>query len=94
MRRLLFTLLIVASLAACDKKEDLPEKTGTLQLIALDGCMNLIVLEDGTRLEPVANLSGIELQPNKPFAIRYRSKPAVSICMAGETVEIVTLRYL
>jgi hypothetical protein len=94
MRKLILALLIVSSLAACDKNEDLQEKTGILQSIVLDGCSYVIVLEDGTRLEPVANTSGIDLQPNKPFALRYRSKPTPSICMVGETVEIVSLRYL
>lgn len=94
MRKLILTLLVVASLAACDKKEELPEKAGTLQSLVLDGCTYVIVLEDGTRLEPVANSSGVELLPNKPFVVRYRGKPAASICMVGETVEIVSLRYL
>jgi len=95
MRKTILGLLMLATVAACNKKDDgSPETTGVLQLLALDGCTYIIVLENGTRLEPVGNTSGVDLQPNKLFVFRYRIKPTPSICMAGETVEIISLRYL
>ncbi len=97
MRKTILGLLIFATVVACNKKDDddLPETTGVLQL--LDGCSSVIALEDGTRLEVVSNISGMDLQLNRPFAFRYRIKSipgGISICMVGKGVEIVSLRYL
>jgi hypothetical protein len=95
MRKIILAALLFTLFISCDKnKEKLEEGTGILHPFALDGCVNVITLEDGKRLEPVSNLSGVEMEINKRFIIRYRLKPAFSICMSGETVEIVSLRYL
>jgi hypothetical protein len=95
MRNVLLAILAMILIISCDKKKDpIFTRTGILQPLPLDGCTNVIVLDDGTRLEPASNLSGVELQINKRFIFRYRLKPAFSVCMAGESIEIISLRYL
>jgi hypothetical protein len=90
---LLFTLI---SIGISCKKEKLEEYTGTIKDYTgmLDGCGIMIDLDNGNRLHPVSNLSGISLEKNKRVVITFRDKPAFNICMAGQTVEIVSLRYL
>ena len=78
------------------KKEKTEEFNGTIEDFTgrLDGCSYLVKLDNGKTLEPALNSSGVTLIPGKRIAITYRNKPAYSVCMAGETIEILTLRYL
>ena len=94
MRKLLIICVLLAGIAC--SKEKTTGLNGTIEDFTgrLDGCGYLIQLDNGKRLEPVSNVSGRELIPGRRVSIEYISKPAVSICMAGETVEITSLRYL
>jgi hypothetical protein len=95
MRKIIFSLAILAALSSCTKK-DVEEFNGTIQDFTgrLDGCRYLIQLDNGTRLEPVVIPNNITLLPGRRIAVQYIDKPAFSICMAGQTVEITSLRYL
>ena len=94
MYKLILFLAITVSIVSC-KKNQVDEYTGLIKdYTGLDGCGLMIDLDNGNRLEPVKNSSGIILEKNKRVVITYKSVPAASICLAGETVEIVSLRYL
>ena len=95
MRNLIFFMVLLFVLSSC-RKNKLEEFNGTIQNFfgRLDGCRYLIQLDNGKRLEPVALPGNITLIDGRRIAIKYKSKPAFSICMAGETVEITSLRYL
>ena len=59
----------------------------------LDGCIWVIELTDGTRLEPI-NLGDFDIVPadGKKIDIAYTTAPSyLSICMAGEIVEITAI---
>jgi len=59
----------------------------------LDGCGYLIVLEDGTRLEPI-NLNSQTVAPadGKKVWITYtKATNSASICMVGDMVEITCI---
>jgi hypothetical protein len=60
----------------------------------LDGCGMLIDLNNGDRLMPVSIPAGVTWVARKKICIRYKEKPAFNICMAGKTVEIISLTYL
>jgi len=94
MRILLIAVFLFAGLSC--KKEKAEEFNGTIEDFTgrLDGCTDLIQLDNGKRLEPALNSSGVTLIAGKRIAITYKIKPAYSVCMAGETIEILTLRYL
>jgi hypothetical protein len=96
MRTVVIIFMLLVTGLSCHKEETRDEFTGTIEDFTgrLDGCGYLIQLDNGNRLEPAANYSGQPLTPGRRIAIRYKSKPAFSICMAGETVEIISLRYL
>ena len=59
----------------------------------LDGCTFLIRLDDGTTLEPITIPEGTTLIHNRRVAVTYKEKPAMSVCMAGTTANILTLVY-
>lgn len=54
----------------------------------------MIVLPDGTKLEPVTIPEGFSFVDGKEVSFCYEEKPAVSICMAGKTVIIKRIRYI
>jgi hypothetical protein len=95
MPRIIIVFAFLIGFFSCNK-EKTEEYTGTIEDFwgRLDGCVYLIQLDNGKRLEPTLNSSGVSLVAGRRMAIKYRSKPSISICMAGETVEIITLRYL
>ena len=94
MRNLiLFTMLIFAGLA-CDKPV-LEESTGIVKdLTGFDGCGKVILLDNGTTLEPVEVPQNVTLQPNARVSVKFRKVDTYSICMTGLTVKVVHLRYL
>lgn len=94
MVRIIFLFLFISIIASCNK-ERLEEYTGVIKdYTGLDGCGLLIDLDNGDRLMPVANISGVGLEENRRIAVKFRDKPVFNICMAGTTVVIVNLRYL
>lgn len=57
----------------------------------LDGCRFLIQLESGQKLEPV-NLDSTFHKDGKKVWLKYQEeKDAMSICMAGEIVRIISI---
>jgi hypothetical protein len=92
-----FNVLFVAILLiiSCNK-ESHDEIKGTVRDLTgrLDGCGKVIELDNGTRLEPVQLPTDIVLNAGERVAIKYDTVSAVSICMAGVTVKITSLRYL
>ena len=94
MYKLILLFAFVFSGLSCSKNH-LEEYTGLVKdYTGLDGCGVMIDLDNGNRLHPVANLSGVSLEKNKRVAIKFTDKPVINTCMAGQTVEIVSLRYL
>ena len=91
----LLAVFIISTLLAptCRKAET--EIIGTVKdMTGLDGCSIMILLDSGQRLEIVSKPANVTLIPDKKVAINYKEVSRVSICMAGPTVEILTLRYL
>jgi hypothetical protein len=79
---------------AC-KKNNAGEVTGTIKdFTGLDGCGLMIVLDNGDRLEIVTLPAGTILKADQRVAIIYSERLVVSICMAGKTEEIKSLRYI
>lgn len=95
MRKLLLIFLFAITAMKCEK-EQLEEEMGLLKDYTgtLDGCGFLIELDNGNRLEPVSNQSGVTFENNRRVMVKYRVKQTYSICMAGQGAEIVSLRYL
>jgi len=79
--------------SSCNKLS--PEVNGTVKdFTGFDGCGVMIVLDNGEKLEIVSLPSNTSLINNRRVAIRYKNVSRISICMAGPTVEITSLRYL
>jgi hypothetical protein len=95
MRKLIIIFLLSITALNC-KKEQLEEQSGLLKDYTgtLDGCGFLIELDNGSKLEPVSNQSGVTFENNRRIIVKYRLKQTYSICQAGQGVEIVSLRYL
>ena len=88
---LFFALLTIFS---CNKSQQ-EEVNGTVKdFTGLDGCTMMIVLDNGQRLELVSIPSNTTLIVDRRVAIKYKPVSAISICMAGLTVKIISLRYL
>lgn len=86
--------MLVLAVISC-RKNGVDEVMGIVEdLHGLDGCGYVIKLNSGERLEPVSNTSGVALEPGRRVAIKYKSRPVASICMVGETVDILSLRYV
>ena len=94
----LFAVVIIFFLTGftCNKlKVETGEVTGTVKdFTGLDGCGKMIVLDTGERLEIVSLPPNTTLTVNRRVAIKYTPVPRASICMAGTTAEITSLRYL
>ena len=87
---LLFLLVISFS---C--KKNTPEATGVLKdYTGFDGCRFLVFLDNGEKLEPVSLPANVTLVNNARVAVCYKIVYRASICMMGETAEIISLRYL
>ncbi len=81
------------AVTSCNKVQT--EITGTVKdFTGLDGCRLMIVLDSGERLDAVILPSNTTLIANRRIAITYKPVSAASICMAGTTVEVTSLRYL
>ena len=94
MRNLIVIALLMMAGWSCDKLP-LEESEGLIKdLTGLDGCGNVILLDNGTTLEPVELPENVVLQPNARIAIKFRKVERYTACMSGLTVKIVHLRYL
>lgn len=60
----------------------------------LDGCKWLIELEDGSKFEPVSFPEGFVMYPDLPVKFTFEPVAAMSICMAGQTIEVTTIEAL
>ncbi|MEM7102074.1 MAG: hypothetical protein AAF502_03010 [Bacteroidota bacterium] len=58
----------------------------------LDGCKHLIILDDGTKLEPVSYPADFVFKDRQQVKLSYESaKDVMTICMSGETVKITCI---
>ncbi len=88
---ILFSTILFVS---CQKTTTL-ENSGIIKdFIGLDGCGFVIVLDNGKILTPILYPPNTIPIADKRVAITYRPKLVMSICMVGETIEILSLRYL
>ena len=89
-------ILFVFTGFTCNKQRlETGEITGTVKdFTGLDGCGKMIVLDSGEKLEVVSLPSNTTLIVNRRVAITYKPVQRASICMAGTTAEIISLRYL
>ena len=95
MKKIILLAFVVLSLFACKKTTATVESYGVVRdFTGLDGCGLLIVLDDGHKLEIKSLPSGITLTNNKRVAVIYKPASGFSICMAGEIVDVTSLRYL
>ncbi|HNU87405.1 MAG TPA: hypothetical protein PKJ94_03915 [Ferruginibacter sp.] len=99
MKRIILLLVVVVSLYSCKKncKDKESEVTGIVRDFTgkLDGCKMMIVLSNGAKLEIHSLPAGITLIDGRTVAIKYTLANGVaSICMAGDIVDITSLRYL
>lgn len=99
MKRILLLLVVIVSLYSCKKncRNHEGEVNGIVRDFTgkLDGCTMMIVLNNGDKLEIHSLPAGITLIDGRTVAIKYtKAAQTVSICMAGEIVDIISLRYL
>lgn len=95
MIKYILALLISFTLITLSCKKLLPEVNGTVKnFTGLDGCGVMIVLDSGEKLEITSLPTNTSLITDRRVAIRYKTVSRVSICMAGTTAEIISLRYL
>lgn len=90
----LLFLVFIFFVVSCAPRKFAPDgDKGTLKKLELDGCSWIIELENGDRLQPI-NLESMnfELSENKKVTISYEAVDAMSICMAGKTVELKWIR--
>ncbi|MCC7302822.1 MAG: hypothetical protein IT233_09280 [Bacteroidia bacterium] len=99
--RTLLLLLIAVAIHSCCAKKAPPEpdyaalgyKKATVINYALDGCMWMLEMEDKTKKEP-QNLPEDFRVENKAVWVKFKpaKKGSMSICMAGEMVEIEDIK--
>lgn len=100
LKQIVLILLVVLS-ASCSKKvaglKSFPEETkegyikATVVNLTLDGCSWLLQLEDGKKLEPI-NLKEEFKKDKLNVWIQYQiKKGGMSVCMAGEIVNIIKI---
>ena len=101
MKKLIAVIMIFSLTAlSCEKTETEKslvgaEVTGIVKdFTGLDGCGKMIVLDSGQKLELVSLPPNTTLIVNSRVAVTYTPVNRASICMAGLTVEITSLRYL
>jgi hypothetical protein len=95
MKRSLAAAICITLLTlSCSKHQE--EVTGTVKNFSgLDGCGVVIVLDNGTNLEPDLLPAGVTLMPDKRVSIKFSQLSGrVSNCMVGYIVRIISLRYL
>ena len=96
MLKIIFTVIICTALLnfSCSKQQQ--EITGIVKdYTGLDGCGLVIVLDNGTNLEPVSLPANVTLIADRRVTIKYRTLTnRASNCMIGPIVEILSLRYL
>jgi hypothetical protein len=87
--------LMVLAVSSCEK-ENTKTANATLKNYTgmLDGCGWVIILDDGSKLEPVQFPEGTTLQDDARVYVEYDPFPTASICMVGITAKILKLRYL
>ena len=92
---IMILVLMVLAVSSCEK-EDTKKANATLKNYTgmLDGCGWVVVLDDGSKLEPIQFPEGVTLQPDARVYVEYDPFPTTSICMVGTTVKILKLRYL
>jgi len=97
MQKVVFFIFFAALFAiGCTKEDRVIETTGTVidYTGRLDGCSVMINLDDGGKIEIISLPAGITLIPNRRVKIKYEAEPRISICMAGITAYIKSLRYI
>jgi len=96
MRRIFFILSFFIFLtSSCTKNTKYKEAYGIVKdYTGLDGCGLMIDLDSGERLMPVLLPVNMILTANKRVLIKYKARSAFNNCMAGTTVEIISLQYL
>ncbi|MGQ0738760.1 MAG: hypothetical protein ACT4OJ_06835 [Bacteroidota bacterium] len=79
---------------SCSKQQE--EVTGIVKdYTGLDGCGLVIVLDNGTDLEPVSLPANVTLIADRRVSLTYRTlTDRASNCMIGPIVKVVSLRYL
>ena len=92
MKKLIILFIFISfSLFSCYKESPCENSvTATLKnLTGLDGCGWVLVLKDGSKLEPV-NLQqfSITLKDGKDVNVSFHEVEGASICMVGKIVEI------
>jgi len=94
--RTLFIAIICTALLNFSCSKQYQEMTGIIKdYSGLDGCGLVIVLDNGTVLEPAITPQYTTLIANKRVSLQYRVlDDRVSICMVGLIVEVLSLRYL
>ena len=92
-------LILLNCLAGCSGtkeslKADKPEPGIAVTVedaTGLDGCTFLLIMDDGSRLQPV-NLPEQYCKNGVRIMITYREIKGVSVCMAGKMVEVTSVR--
>ncbi|MFT3679554.1 MAG: hypothetical protein QM791_04735 [Ferruginibacter sp.] len=94
-------VFLLTGLFSCKKQytgsdENCKETKGTIMDLRgkLDGCGFMITLADGTRLEPIQSPADFTFTDGGNVLFCYKTVLAPSVCMAGITVIIKSIRYI
>ncbi|MGE0174506.1 MAG: hypothetical protein AB7T49_17050 [Oligoflexales bacterium] len=93
MKKLVLSFALVAFFALGNASNGFSEEIATqgtiIDMTGLDGCTFLIQLDDGSRLE--ADIPAEFQIDGLRVGITYIPEPRMSICMAGETVKLISI---
>jgi len=97
-KQILMVLLLATGLFAAKCDDDIiSNKNGYFKdMTGLDGCRFVIELDDGERIQPM-NMNEFDIEPKDGMQVKLSyviDKEAMSICMAGTTVQLVKIRVI
>jgi hypothetical protein len=91
MKKIILFIAISFLIFSCTKSHEGMTKATIEDFTGLDGCGMMLVLENGTALEP-GNLndfsSTVSITDGQKVWVKYQENNVASICMAGQTVLI------
>ncbi len=59
----------------------------------LDGCLYMLITENGKKLNPL-DLDTAYFEDGLKVKVRYRKKDAVTTCMSGQNIEVLDIEVL
>ncbi|MFK7949025.1 MAG: hypothetical protein AB8G11_15640 [Saprospiraceae bacterium] len=100
MKKITFIIMflgaIIVTFAACTSTKKTSTSCSTegtaKDMTGLDGCKMMIVLQDGSRLNPMEYPENtFKLEDGQKIRFNYEVVDAMNVCMSGQTVKITCI---